>query len=176
VGVAGAVYGGSTINIGGALTSAGADFRKDSASIAGLFVQNRTDGAAASAAIQVGTSDNTLTIEKYPSSFTSSGSKVAQGGRIYGEGDLAIQGQSSLKIYTGTTGSDTLAATFVAGVTSLSGTLVANAASNAFRITTAQTPASATATGTAGTIAWDTSYIYVCTATNTWKRVAISTW
>jgi hypothetical protein len=39
-----------------------------------------------------------------------------------------------------------------------------------------QTPASASATGTAGTIAWDASYIYVCTATDTWKRVAIATW
>jgi len=38
------------------------------------------------------------------------------------------------------------------------------------------TPASASATGTAGQITWDTNYIYVCTATNTWKRVAISTW
>lgn len=39
-----------------------------------------------------------------------------------------------------------------------------------------QTPASAAASGTAGTIAWDSSYIYVCTAANTWKRVAIATW
>lgn len=39
-----------------------------------------------------------------------------------------------------------------------------------------QTPASASATGVAGTIAWDASYIYVCTATDTWKRVAIATW
>ncbi len=38
------------------------------------------------------------------------------------------------------------------------------------------TPASATATGTTGQIAWDANYIYICTATNTWKRVAISTW
>jgi hypothetical protein len=38
------------------------------------------------------------------------------------------------------------------------------------------TPASASATGTMGTIAWDTGYIYVCTATNTWERVAIATW
>jgi len=38
------------------------------------------------------------------------------------------------------------------------------------------TPASATATGVAGEIAWDANYIYVCIATNTWKRVAISTW
>jgi hypothetical protein len=44
------------------------------------------------------------------------------------------------------------------------------------RVTTPSVPASATATGTAGDIAWDADYIYVCTATNTWKRVAISTW
>lgn len=43
-------------------------------------------------------------------------------------------------------------------------------------IVATQTPASAAATGTAGTIAWDSSYIYVCVATDTWKRVAISTW
>ena len=41
---------------------------------------------------------------------------------------------------------------------------------------TTSTPASASATGTIGTIAWDTGYIYVCTATNAWERVAIATW
>lgn len=38
------------------------------------------------------------------------------------------------------------------------------------------TPSSATDTGVTGQIAWDASYIYICTATNTWKRVAIATW
>lgn len=37
-------------------------------------------------------------------------------------------------------------------------------------------PASAGATGVAGQIAWDSGFIYICTATNTWKRVAIATW
>jgi hypothetical protein len=46
----------------------------------------------------------------------------------------------------------------------------------ASNITGPTTPASATATGTAGTVVWDASYIYVCTATNTWKRAAITTW
>ncbi len=44
------------------------------------------------------------------------------------------------------------------------------------RIQTAKTPASATATGNAGDICWDASYVYVCVATNTWKRSAIVTW
>lgn len=45
-----------------------------------------------------------------------------------------------------------------------------------FRIRTEFTPASATATGRKGTICWDASFIYVCVATDTWKRVAIATW
>lgn len=38
------------------------------------------------------------------------------------------------------------------------------------------TPASSSATGTTGTITWDSSYIYVCVSTNAWKRVAIASW
>ena len=38
------------------------------------------------------------------------------------------------------------------------------------------TPSSASDTGTQGQIAWDANYLYVCTATDTWKRVALSTW
>ncbi len=47
---------------------------------------------------------------------------------------------------------------------------------NTLRIATAKTPASATAAGTTGDICWDANFVYVCTATNTWKRTAISTW
>ena len=39
-----------------------------------------------------------------------------------------------------------------------------------------QPPASASATGSTGDIAWDANYVYVCVATDTWKRAAISTW
>tara|TARA_B100001093_G_scaffold290774_1_gene277654 strand:+ start:4558 stop:4980 length:423 start_codon:yes stop_codon:yes gene_type:complete len=45
-----------------------------------------------------------------------------------------------------------------------------------FRISTSSTPASASASGTAGQISWDANYIYVCISANTWKRAAISTW
>jgi hypothetical protein len=43
-------------------------------------------------------------------------------------------------------------------------------------IDTAKTPANASDTGVAGSVCWDASYVYVCTATNAWKRAAISTW
>lgn len=47
---------------------------------------------------------------------------------------------------------------------------------DSIRVRTALTPATAGATGNQGEIAWDTGFIYVCTATNTWKRAAIATW
>jgi hypothetical protein len=37
-------------------------------------------------------------------------------------------------------------------------------------------PASAGAAGVAGTITWNSTHIFICVATNTWKRVAIATW
>jgi len=37
-------------------------------------------------------------------------------------------------------------------------------------------PASAGATGTAGQLAYDADYFYICIATDTWKRTSISTW
>ena len=55
-------------------------------------------------------------------------------------------------------------ATF-AGAATIAGTVIH---------TLSATPATSTATGTVGTISWDSSYIYICTAANTWKRVAIA--
>ena len=39
-----------------------------------------------------------------------------------------------------------------------------------------KTPASASATGITGTVTWDGSYIYICSATDTWLRASIATW
>lgn len=43
-------------------------------------------------------------------------------------------------------------------------------------ITNAKTPSSASDLGNTGQIAWDSNYVYVCVATDTWKRAAIATW
>ncbi len=42
--------------------------------------------------------------------------------------------------------------------------------------TSPSAPATSSDTGTLNEIRWDSSYIYICTASNTWKRVALSTW
>lgn len=39
-----------------------------------------------------------------------------------------------------------------------------------------KTPANAAATGTKGELCYDASFLYVCSATNTWLKVAIATW
>ena len=44
-----------------------------------------------------------------------------------------------------------------------------------FRIASGNAPATSSSAGAAGQIAWDSSFIYVCTATNTWKRVGLGT-
>jgi hypothetical protein len=62
------------------------------------------------------------------------------------------------------------------GTVSDSGGALLQVNGNRIRIATAKTPASATDTGVAGEICWDSGYIYVCTATNTWKRAALATW
>jgi hypothetical protein len=43
-------------------------------------------------------------------------------------------------------------------------------------VPTERTITNATDPGVKGTICWDANYIYVCVATDTWKRVAIATW
>lgn len=44
------------------------------------------------------------------------------------------------------------------------------------RLRTAKTPASATATGNVGEICWDSNYLYVCVAANTWERAPLIPW
>lgn len=43
-------------------------------------------------------------------------------------------------------------------------------------ITSTHTPATAAEACTAGTVTWDTGFVYVCTASGAWKRAAIATW
>ena len=62
------------------------------------------------------------------------------------------------------------------GIATTSPTTLLDVNADTVRVRTARTPASASATGATGEICWDANYIYVCTATNTWKRSALSTW
>jgi len=47
---------------------------------------------------------------------------------------------------------------------------------DSLRVTQPRTPGSASDSGAAGQIVWDADYVYVCVATDTWKRAALSSW
>ena len=51
-----------------------------------------------------------------------------------------------------------------------------NMLSNPPLLITVEPPATAADDGLPGDYAWDASYLYLCTARNTWRRIAHSTW
>jgi len=67
----------------------------------------------------------------------------------------------------------------VTGEITFSGNLIAGSAilvdSSGNVLLNGNAPASSSASGIAGRIQWDANYIYICTATATWKRAALST-
>jgi hypothetical protein len=62
------------------------------------------------------------------------------------------------------------------GIGAASPTALLDVNADTMRLRTARTPASATAAGNAGDICWDATYLYICTATNTWRRILHATW
>jgi len=62
------------------------------------------------------------------------------------------------------------------GIGTTAATALLDVNSDVIRLRTAKTPASATATGNAGDICWDSGYIYVCIATDTWERATLASW
>ncbi len=105
-----------------------------------------------------------------------------QSGQVSGSGDLQNAWAIGKQALVGADNTLAIGGNGAGGGTALnvdiSGTLLVRGTANlsaGLRIPTG-TPASASATGTAGQIQYDANYIYICTATDTWKRVAIATW
>jgi len=46
-------------------------------------------------------------------------------------------------------------------------------AASGLRVSNPRVPSSNTDVGSQGDISWDSNYLYVCTATDTWKRVSL---
>ena len=63
----------------------------------------------------------------------------------------------------------------VLSVSPIASTAVLRSTDSSIQLAT-HTPASSSDIGTAGTVCWDGSYIYVCIANSTWKRAALTSW
>jgi hypothetical protein len=151
----------------------------------GLY--NTGTGYAAGAAISTG-SNNTALGTLSLQSLTTGSDNIAVGytaasGITTGSNNTIIgdfSGSASLAgvvaINAGTTNRVYIDASGNVGFGTTSPSAAIDHTGSTLRLRTSRTPASASATGAAGEVCWDSNYVYVCVATNTWKRSALSTW
>jgi len=111
-------------------------------------------------------------------SVNSATNQIVIGYDATGAGDNTVQLGNTSITNVKTSGTITAGAITIPNTDGTSGQVLATNGSgtlawSATKIT-AGAPASSTATGTAGEIRYDASYIYICTAANIWARVAIA--
>ena len=145
------------------------EVRKDSAgtSVVGALFTNASSNASTAIGI----------------SFSPNEGGTTRSASIYGVNETASQNATALTFHTNANAANGTekaridsSGRLLVGTSSDSGGALLQVNDDRIRVGTAKTPATSGATGTTGEIAWDANYIYVCTATNTWKRSAIATW
>jgi hypothetical protein len=111
------------------------------------------------------------------------GGNGASGGMTFSDTDAAEVGtllyfhtDNSMRFTTNSSERMRIKSDGTVGIGTTNPTEALDVNSDAIRIRTAQTPPSASAGGNPGLICWNSNYIYVCVAANTWKRAALSTW
>jgi len=155
--------------------------------VGGLALENNTDGftnigVGRSALPNNTTGDENIAIGNFSGRFHADGvtDLTTPNNSIYiGHNVRGNNNSDSNSIVIGNAAIGLGANSTVIGVSSTTLTKVfgkLQTSGDSVQIDTAKTPSSAADTGVTGQIAWDANFIYVCTATNTWKRVAIATW
>lgn len=134
------------------------------------FIATAPDGTDTSKYIDMGINGNNYS----SSSWTVSG---ANDGYVYiNSGNLTLgtdtQG-TTVKVHVGGTLAGNVVTTFANTGATVAGNLTV---SGSCHLANVRVPTLANSAGTAGQITWDSNYVYVCIATNTWKRANISTW
>ena len=96
------------------------------------------------------------------------------GGEVGPTGSTGPAGSAVNFGNTGTTGAT--GATGAAGTVAFMGNTGPTGATGPNAPASDVIPGSSSAVGVAGTIAYDSNYLYICIATNTWKRVQVDSW
>jgi hypothetical protein len=84
--------------------------------------------------------------------------------------DFRVESESSTHMFFVDGGNDKI------GINTDQPTEALDINANSIRLRNNLTPSSATALGAAGQICWDANYIYICIATDTWRRIPHDTW
>jgi len=98
--------------------------------------------------------------------------EIIEGGTVGQNNDGQNVG-GGVEVYQGKTGVHLDFRTLIPG-TNIEITQNADTIEIAFKF--ASVPASATAAGVAGQVAYDSNYLYFCISANTWRRIALATW
>lgn len=111
-------------------------------------------------------------LSQFNDNVTVTGVVLVSDGVILTTGDLKVNAGSAT---IGGTALIDSSATITGNLRTANTNVIGNATVGGVLITASgHAPTSSGAAGAAGTVVWDTSYLYVCTATNTWKRIALS--
>ena len=96
---------------------------------------------------------------------------------VYPNGD--VQSPNNFNIYT-SSGSTSFEFTTSGVIILPPGGDITNSSGNSIICNipcpTSSVPVTVTSTGTAGQLAYNSSHVYICVATNTWRRASLSTW
>jgi hypothetical protein len=160
-------------------TGATGNFQADYDTSVFFYITNISNGANASADIAVYASDaaNNKWIDMGITSTGWTGPLWTVGaagdGYVYTANSSLALGSNTHNVYLFAGG--TLAANRKATVAANGVNITSNLTINSV-FTAPQTTKASNATGNPGEICWDSSYIYVCTAANTWKRATLNTY
>jgi len=181
--------GGTNIGLSNTQSSSGtAVGGSNTANTATTTAIGSSNSATASSATAIGYSNNVSSVSSVAvgssNTISGTGSSVSIGlSCIVSAASSAAMGISvnnsvanSLQIGASNTAKITILSTGLVGLNNTNPLAALDVTGDTIGLRTARTPASATAAGNAGDICWDASYVYVCVATNTWKRSSIATW
>lgn len=136
----------------------------NSGSVTGLVLQNRNASGTPEIGLRFTTGATDISDQRYAEISSYGGStsnllfKTANGVNTSTKMMLSAAGQ------------------LLIGTTNNTGGALLQVDGNRIRVSTQKTPASASDSGATGEICWDSNYVYVCVASNTWKRSQLLSW
>ena len=133
-----------------------------------------TTGTDLSSTVATGTTTPVITLQVPTASASNRGALSAADWTTFNSKGSGTVTAVSVATANGVSGSSSGGAT--PALTLTLGAIAPTSVHATTTMLTSAAPASASATGVVGTITWEAGFLYICTATNTWERVAIATW